>query len=598
MRQKFFLLAAIAAFLFACTAGCAQDGADSYESPALTGGDASLGDNVNLKDVSIEMQGDTTLVHLSFVNGSRYSGVEESKISSVPAYEVTELAAPSRVCVSLAIGLSDFAEAGTVFQESAVVGLFDCDIAGSTMKQLYLQLSEPVETSCHADGPILTLELKPRQRQEKTAWFLGLNAMAQYMNGLLPSEPSFTPTLCDDFSSVILISRPAADEAKVREMYEETKAVLPSSIPESALYAFEMDVNGLPPYKSIAGADLAAAASVMEIDGEPKSLAVLLDNGKYLTSGPGGSIVYAVPYLPDSQQDTDQLVKEELWLRRSDGSEEQIGTDDFYDVRQAAFSPDGRYLGILDARVSDQVLFAFDTETGTVMNLGEEGLGNSTTSFVWDAQQPVIYAMSGTDGALQLLRYDFGAADGQPRVSALEERNGSDSALAYANGTLYFADQEQMEICAVDTQTGQRRTLGPGMSLRLSPNGRYLAVLVMEPVAEEEVTFDLVLLDAETGEQLASIIENVRIEDYMFDSALDNLYYTTQNYEGVSEEYPFALVRYSISSGQNECIGYSRTELFQAADQPGTLCLIYYFTSTDNMKSMLPVTYLLEGTGS
>lgn len=596
MRSRFLqFMAAMAAFFVLAVPGCASSPGNTGQQDGLSGGDDALGSSVNLKDVSIEMQGDTTLVHLSFVNGSRYADVEESKISSVPLYEVTELSDPPRLCVSLAIGLSDFAQAGTVFQESVVTGLFDCDIAGSAMKQLYLQLEDPVHAACTADGPTLTLELAPRQRQDASAWFLGLNAVAQYMNGLLPQELEFTPTLCDDFSNVILISPPMRSEDEARERFAQAADLLPSSIPESAMYAFEMDVNSLPPYRSIAGADLAAAVSVMEIDGRPQSLSVLLDNGKYLTTGTGGSIVYAVPYLPDSEQDTEQIVKEELWIRHPDGSHQQIGSGDFYDIREAQYSADGRYLGILDARTDDQVLFVYDTQTGDVSNLGEEGLGDFTTSFVWDGAHNTIYAMSGTDEALQLVRYDFDAPAGTPRVSSVEERNGSDSAIAYADGKIYFADQEDMMICQVDAATGERKELAPGTSMSLSPNGRYLAVLVMRPADEEEVTFDLVLLDAETGAELAQIMQGVYVEDFMFDYALDDLYFTTQNYEGTSADYPFALMRYSISTGETHLIGYSRSELIEIGNAPGRLYIIYYFTSTDSMKSMLPVTYVLPG---
>lgn len=598
MGKRLIQLAAALAAFFVLAAGCAAHSPGQTQSDGLSGGDESLGGSVNLKDVSIEMQGDTTLVHLSFVNGSRYADVEESKISSVPVYEVTELEDPARVCVSLAIGLSDFAQAGTVFQESVVTGLFDCDVAGSAMKQLYLQLSSPVHVTCREDGPVLTLELVPRSAREGTAWFLGLNAMAQYMNGLLPEELAFTPTLCDDFSNVILISEPLQSEQQARSRYDEAAAALPLSVPESALYAFEMEVTGLPPYRSIAGADLAAAVSVLEVDGAPRSLAVLLDNGKYLAAGPGGAIVYAVPYLPDEGGDAEQVVKEELWVRGQDGSHQQIGQGDFYDVREAAYSADGRYLGILDAGPEEQVLFVWDTVSDTLSNLGEEGLGDFTTSFVWDGSGHTIYAMSGTDEALQLLRCDLDAAQGATSVSSVEERNGSDSAISFADGRVYFADQTEQMICEVDVATGQRTSLAPGVSMSLSPNGRYLAVLDMRPADEEEVTFDLLLRDAATGDELAVIMENVYVEDFMFDSASGDLYFTTQNYEGVSADYPFALLRYSISSGDTGLVGYSRSELIEVAEAPGTLYIIYYFTSTDNMKSMLPVTYIFSSDGS
>lgn len=594
-RCKKALAVLLAAAMMALGA-CAASPSDDANGAGMSGGDAALGSSVNLRDVSIEMQGDETLVHLSFVNGSRYAGVEESKLSSVPKYEITELSDPSRICASLAIGFTDYTQSGTVFQESLVAGLFHCNVAGSTMTQVYLQLSAPANLKCSADGSTLTFILSPKQQHEESAWFVGLNAIAQYENGLVPEDLGFTPTMCSDYSHQILVSGPVKSEEEAQAVLGETEAALPSAILESALYAFEMEVNSLPPYETVAGSELAASVAVMEVNGEPASLPTLLDDGKYLTTASDGTIVYAVPYLPDAQQDTELLVKEELWAEQTDSSRVRLGSSDFYDIREAVFSSDGTRLGILDARPTDQVLFVYDTQTGALLNLGEEGLGNSTTSFVWDPHLNVIYAMTGTDGELQLLRYDFDAPEGTPRVSSVEERPGSDSTLAIANGTLYFADQSTMNICAVDIATGQRRTLAPGVSLRLSGNGQYLAVLVMRPADEEEVAFDLVLLDAETGEQKASVVEGAAVEDYMFSADSDILYYTTQNYEGVTTDYPFALLRYSVSDGENQLMAYSKSELIDPGPEAGILYVVYYFTSGDTAKDMLPVTYeFLDG---
>ena len=589
MMAALVLSAAVVFLLAACSSTLSADG----HSADLTGGSDTLGADVNLADVSIEMQGGTTLVRLSFVNGSRYAGVDETKLSQVPRYEVAQLEAPPRVCVSLAIGFADYPLSGTVFEESLVNGLFDCPVAGSPMRQVYLQLADSADVSVSSQGSVLTLKLEPAQRPVRSEWFVGLNALDEYENGLVPMDLGFTPTLCADYGHRILISGPLDSQDDAATLAEDVAERLSDVVPHSSLYTFQMDTDALPPYENVAVPELAASVAVMEVDGEPVTLPVILDNGRYLTTGPDGTIVYAVPYLPDAGRDTEQVVKEELWALQPNGSRVRLGADEYYDVREAVFSADGRYLGILDARPGDQVLFAYDTQTGALLNLGEEGLGNYTASFVWDPSGDVIYAMSGTNGAIQLLKYDFSAPTDVSRVSSVEERPGSESAIALANGTLYFTDQQTLTICAVDLATGARRELAPGVRLRMSSDGQYLAVLALRPVDEEEVAFDLVVLNVASGEQVATVAEGVRVEDFMF-GADGTLYYTTQDYEGVSAEYPFAVMRYSVPDAAGSLLGYSRSELIETGSEPGRLYVVYYFTSGDTQKSMLPVTYLFE----
>lgn len=589
-RKGILLAAFMAAVLLFCVSCDPQAVSTPGPSVELSGGDGDLSANVNLREVAVEIQGDKTVVHLNFINGSRNSGVEESKLSSVPPYEVKQLQDPPRLEIGLQIGFSDYASTGTVFQGSVVNGIFDC-VMEDARTQLYLQLAAPVSAESYAEGSSLTLELTPRAANPREAWYVGLNAVPSYCSGQIPSSLNLTPTMCEGFSQTILISEPFSSESRAQLLMEKAAAELPAQVPAGALYTFQMSTDSLPPYERMGTTAIAAGMAVIERGNTPERLPVLLEDGTWLTQTPEETIFYAVPDAPKAGSDSDEFVRQQLWMRDADGQTSRVTTDRFYDIQSALVSPDGRYIGILDAQTLSQVLYVFDLETKELLNLGEEGFGDYTVSFVWAPDSDMIYAMTGTAAALQLLRFDLDAPADVPKVSSIEERNGAESSISYAGGWIYYADQSDMTVYAVQAETGERRTLGSGIKCRISPDGSQLAVQQMRMLDEMEMTFDLVLADPQTGSLIGSVQENAQVEDFMFTADGGRLLYLTQQYDGVSAEYPFALLSYA---GDLTLLCTSRTERIYASPDPNKLYLIYSVTTKQEDERLTPVTYTME----
>ena len=65
----------------------------------ITGGETAT--NVNLKSISIEKVQDNTVISLSFLNGSKYSGVDETVMDYVPYYEIYQTESPYRLQIQL-----------------------------------------------------------------------------------------------------------------------------------------------------------------------------------------------------------------------------------------------------------------------------------------------------------------------------------------------------------------------------------------------------------------------------------------------------------------------------------------------------------------
>lgn len=151
-------------------------------------------------------------------------------------------------------------------------------------------------------------------------------------------------------------------------------------------------------------------------------------------------------------------------------------------------------------------------------------------------------------------------------------------------------------ICFTETATGERTALTPGLSFAVSGDGRYLAVLTPDVHDENGSSFDVQLADAETGRILSTVAERAQVSNLMFGKDPDRLYFLTQDGEGASQEFPFALRCYSVSGQEAQLLGCSRTDLVRPGADPGTLYLICYYAADRSQQEMLPVTYLLRET--
>lgn len=576
------ILLGCALVLSGCTSGPSADIKTSIRrGESASGGDSSLASGTNLKDIVVEMQGNSTVITMSFLNGSRTANVSESKISSLPEYRVKLLNEPARMQVDLNIDYWDYASQSEWFNNSVIYGTFKTVFTDDQPVSIIFQLNANVEAVVEEQGDKLVIKLTPIDTEVRQLYFAAVNAYEEFSQSLLSPEMGLTPTLCEGLNDIILISEPFTDEKTAQQRVETINEQLKQIAPTKEAYFIELESNSLPEYKQEFQQQTAAGDAVMMIDGVPAALDVMVENGKYLCTMPSGNIVYARSYLPTAQQDMEQIVKSRIWMIETSGKMTEFELPDFYDIERAAPSADGKYLAILDVGQSSKVLYVYDTQTGVLHNLGEEGFGDDTTSFVWDAADPVIYGMTGylELGTLQLTKYDFNAAEGE-RTSSIEEQAGADSKIQIAGDLIYFADKQAGEnglgeIYSVSRTTGERTAVGQGIEFALTPDGNHLVSLI--PSMEEDVvSFNLQLLNLAAPGEPKMIRESVFLESYAFGADSDTLYFTTREYEGVTEEYPVALLNYSISSGEIKLVGYSKTGLFVPGVNAGELYIINY----------------------
>ena len=290
--------------------------------------------------------------------------------------------------------------------------------------------------------------------------------------------------------------------------------------------------------------------------------------------------------------DRTQVLKEKLWMIETNGKKTQLELPDFYSVEKAAVSADGRYIGILDSGIENKVLYVYDMQDNILHNLGEEGLGTITTSFAWDAEKPVVYAMSGLGtsqgaNALQLVKYDFSKEAGS-RVDAIGgEMPGADSKITLVGGKIYFVDKGTQEIYSVDIATESREVVAQGIDFAVAPDGNNIAAVV--PVVEEgegseDVTFNIVITNLSTKEQ-TEVIQGIgegESPSLGFDAGSDILYFTMYSYEGATPEYQVAILKYTISTAELSLLEYSKTERIMPGLNAGEIYIINYYSQNED----------------
>lgn len=587
--MKFSLKAAAliltAFFIFAgCSSGVISDTAEP------PGGDPNLTQDINLKSLQIETQGEKTVIQMDFISGSRIAGVDETKLSSVPVYEISVTNTPYRIKIDMPVQYFDCFEYGNeIFNEGIVYGAFPC--VGQNGSSVYIQLSQNVSVTAKEEGAVLTLELTPIAENTGSAYYAGFDLFEEYENGKIPSDIELSPSLDENRTEVILISKSFRDEQGADEFAESAISQLSENGIATESRVFELENSELPP--SVAPAEASEAIqsnAVIEIGGDYNKLPILIENGRYLCETRDGEIIYSRLVTPDFTQDNEYVIKEELWKTDGAGLDEKIETGDFYGIEQAELSPDGRYLAILDSGITDKVLYVYDLEENALRNLGEEGLGAKTASFVWDDNEPVIYAMTGYN-TFQLNRYDF-SESGDNSITSVEEKPGADTKVVLIDGMLYFADPnagESGEIYRLDPADPQREKIGEGKGFAVSPGGYYLAALKENPLDEMSVICSLDLIDLQSPGAQKHIIDDV--ESYAFGVDNDTLYYITQNDDGTNGRYQYAFKKYTVSTGETTLLGYTKTNMFVPTDEVGKVYIIDYIMRGNDG---LYITYLFD----
>ncbi len=561
--RKWALAAALFAALLMCAAfsACRAPGPEPVAATAVptatpwpdtySGGEAL--ENINAKEIvcSAAPDGGAYTISIKFVHGSRIAGVDEASSSSVPAYRAYKLGSPSRVVVEFdSLNYWDYERMLQIDQNDLMVyGAFKVTGASGGKFALYFQLKSDFVFNVSEESGAINLEIHPIAAQAETeGYHIIANALSAYREGFL-ADGGLTPALCEDLTSVALISERFASEEEAISQLNALMGSPAGGALEGRSDIVRLSGEALPAYNTSLDFTEVTALAPVRVSGAQTQLPVLMPDGLYLCSTVDGRRHLLSRPLSEEPGEESLVDIQELWIVDESARAKRLTDFEFAAIEQAAFSPDGRRLAILERTEDASFLYIYDMDTNELsFNLGEEGFGSMTSNFVWDSMGTAIYAVSGTE-QLQLLKYDFTIPDETKRVSRVDETPMGDGDLGFFDGDLYFSDvsaEGDSIIYKIKPEGGIRTEYARGSGFRISPDNKYMVILDATAAGGEETetteTATLTLKTIATGEEQI-IVQNKFVVDFSWGHG-GSLYYSIGENIGESEdEYPYTLIR-------------------------------------------------------
>jgi len=553
-------------------------------------------DDVNLKAMTIREENGETLITMDFVYGSTRLGVDEAGLDAAPRYITKELKDPYRFVLYIdGLNYWDYTVDASWEELSFVKGHFKELPMDSTNTALYFQLAGPGAYQVEEGEGRLVLKLRPLEGESKKAYYVVMNAFDEYQNDDFPRDTGLTPTLCEDGMNVTLISQPFSKEKEAEKFKDSLSRKLGEQYAGKVIQVLELDGPSLPPYDK--GADLEGIEQkpMVKIKGETYTLPVLISDGRFLDwTLDQKAFVYARPLSNGEEMDDDlPLINEEVWINREDGQQQPFMENEFSSILYARFSPDGQKLALLEQLEDLRILYIYDVEKKEILDLSDEGFGTNTITFCWSDDSKTVYAMTG-DEEPYLMAYDISLPSGE-RVKQLEDQPGTYGDLEFWNGRLYFADENAGDggvIHSLDPDQGSRDVFAQGSSLKISPDGKWMAIEELMEGADDELLTRLKIRHMENGEERI-ISEGKLVMSYQWSWDGAKLYYTVDKGMDVEEDELFttSLRVYTLSSEANEELFDLMTSEFYLSNGSDQLLLVDMYMSEGNY---IPVTYRLD----
>ncbi len=559
-------------------AGCAPQQDQSGAPQTTQGGTATDAKNINIKDIDILKQDENTVVTFSLLSGSRKAGYAESKLTQLPAYQIEMLDQPQRLKIKFDnISFWDYEPKDSWMESDTIQGLFREVPANNSSLIIFIQLTRSASFDVKEDEGNLVLTIKPGNENTDTKYYCTANAFYEHQEGRWPEAVDMQPVLCSDLQNKLLISHPFDTKEEAQAFMQSIEKPVKDALPEVALTVVGIGKNALPDFSSDIDYSFLENRGVLMKDGSFLNTSVLLDNGRYLDTASDGRVVFSRAYKPEepSMQQDNYLMSERLWIQGADGRANIIDVSEFFLITKAKFSPDGRYLAILDSSIENSVLYVYDFTNTVLINLGEEGFGSQTTDFAWSDVGSTLYAMTGNSDTKQMRSCTFGA-DGSIQIQAVEELEGAEGSVAVRNGLVYFADKTTGRVYEIGET---RRDLTGGVDICARSDSNQLLVLETQPSADEQVPTSLKLFNLDTGETVM-ITNGTDIVDFGFMPG-GKVYFLDAKIADAAEGFPYGLFVYDIAGGTLQEIAVCGTDEFATSDS-GVLYFIDYLGEVEN----------------
>ncbi len=550
---------------------------------------------INLRDIKVTKKATDTVIQLEFKEGSLLRDMVEKPTNGVPRYTTQWIPGVDRLVVNInGLTFWDYKVYDDELKDTPVQSIFDQTPVNDTEKmltRLYINLKSDIVYKVEEKDNYLTISLRALPVEDKTSYYVMVNAFDEYTDGIVSDEEGLYPTRCNDKVNVTLISRPFATEAEANKFAEEKKASLLPSLPGKELIVKPIKNGELPTYDEKGALTAYQNATVTRKDNQEQTAPVLLTNGKILCWRPDGmAYVYVTPFFTNNFDGTGYSSSEKIYINDMSTNTPTLLTEfDYPSITKAEFSSDGRYLAFLVGNDESRLLciYDFNNSSKQVATASEAGFGADTANFTWGTgdKANTIYAITGEGNTLQLMSYT--PTDNGPVVETLVENAFTDGSMGFYDNKLYYSqsnpdDASKSGIFSYDVATKVIKKICEGDFFEL--NADTGAMAITKDDREVRIYSIRSALDK-------TIIKGKDVSSVVWSGDGSALYYLLYKYDydaAKGDRFILTLYQYNTKSNESKEITDVVEGQFMQSDKNSELLMVYIYSQEDRF---VPITY-------
>ena len=577
-------------FLSACGDTLSQDGEKPaslqakgyYASTQVFSGGQGVPREGNITALEMKTEGADMVLTFSFASGMGAS----AQTVDVPSFRLSGEQTPYRLKIEVE-GLMYHDFRGETVNSILPEGLKGFFVPEGSRSMLFLQFASDYTYKVNVSGSALTL----RVRMLPMGTVATHHVLCDIVDIAQGASFGLTPTMCRDGRTQTFISKAYARAQDAAAAAVALSSQLQTQGIAAAAEVCTLAPGELPASRLMPDAQALAQELVFEKDAAATTLSVAFAGGRVLCFAPEGSdALYSVP-VPETDIETGQPTQfDQLWIQNAAGEQARLLDTMFQSVQSAKYSPDGRKIAFVEMYGMMNLLYVYDLDEKTLSNVSEEGFGSNTWGYAWNATSSALFAMAGEDlSQCQLKKYDLHQGESR-RIQALEELPGTDGAVGYANGFVYFTDPSNDEVIRLPQTGGARQRVTNGTDFCLSNDHKMAAVYSSLEESGVNAPFRILNL-VEGGEK--PVEQNVYLADVKWSTDGKALYYLVDMFQsrGIELEYNYELRAYDVESGQSSVLGRCRAAQIMPTDDPDKLLIVDTFSHAD---FYFPATFVLD----
>lgn len=552
---------------------------------------------INLRDIKIEKTQTDTVISLEFKEGSLQLGMKESPTKGVPLYNTQWIEGVDRLVLNINGPVYwDYKIYEDELKDTPILGVFKqtpVDDPEAMLTKLYINLKDDIAYKIEEKDNVLMLYIRAMPEDERSDFYVMLNAFDEFTDGKISEEEGLLPTLCKDKTNVMLISKPFATEAEANTFLDEKQKSLLPALPGKNVIVMELKNNQLPDYDEKGALAAYANANVTRNGSVESPAPVLITNGKILCWKPDGmAYVYVAPFFLGGSDSAVSMNYEKIYISNFDSTTPTLLTDfEYTSIIKAEFSDDGNYLAFIDEDGPNRLLYIYDFKNSTkqVATASEAGFGADTAAFTWGSGDyaNTIFAITGEGETLQLMAYTQQAGSTGPKVETLVENAFTQGSMGFFDGKVYYSqqsvDSSQNGVFSFDPATKITNRICDGLEFEMNRKTGAMAISTGQGL---KIFYPRTRTDK-------VVVENKSIFSSVWATDGSELYYTVYKYDpNTNERYKLTLYQYNTLTKENTEITDIVEGDFKPSDKNSEILMVCIYNQEDQF--FVPITYRIE----